>query len=672
MRRRAAAAAGLAAALILATRPAGAWVTDAGTYPPVDHATFRPPAAGEGYIDPAFGSFVRRLSDATATPDAANGGTLPLVNNEYATIAPFNRDNGYLILGHHSYFALYDGEGRYLRDLPFDIHGGSEPRWSRALAARLYYINGNQLKRYDVDTGDRGVVRTFPEYADVRGNGESDIAFQDDRFVLVGDGRDIFVYDVATDTKGAVLETAGLGGFDNVFITPDDNVLVGWYARGTGRYEGVELYDREMNFLRQVSRTVGHMDVTRDLDGGEVLLLGNASDPAPVCPSAIVKIRLSDGAQTCLLQLDWSVAVHVSGTDEDGWAVVSTYVPSDPVTPDGWKPYAGEILQVRLDGTQVRRLAHHRSRPFNDYAWQPRAAVSRDGSRLVYSSNYGLPGIDGYPATYGDAYLIDLTATGPAPAGSDRPLRRGFGDDDEAVLTTGAWFVNRYPGHNGGRALFAAEAGARALFVFTGSSVRWFGYRDEWSGIARVHLDGVLLAEVDTYAPSGQAQALLHAVDGLALGVHTLTIEATGRANRSSGGAWVWVDGFEVAARHEQDTPLASYGGGWLTNRFPRHSGGTAVLGMDAGMRAVFQFTGTGVSWIGYRDEWSGIARVFIDGVLRAELDTHATPAREQAVIYTLTGLGPGPHVLAIEATRSKSVLSEGAWVWVDGFEVLP
>jgi hypothetical protein len=659
-----------AAALLLGAGRAEAYVTDALEYAPVNYLTFRPPAAGESYIDPTFGTSVRRLSDATVTPNAADDGMLPLVNNEYSTMSPFSRDNAYLLLVHHSYFALYDGEGRFLRDLPFDINSSTEPRWSRAAPALLYYLNGNQLKRYDVETGERAVVRAFTEYAAVRGGGESDISWDGDHFVLIGDRRDIFVYEISTDTKGPVLDTTGLGGFDSVYITPDNNVLVGWYAMGDGRYQGVELYDRGMTFLRQVNQRLTHMDVTRDLDGGEVLVLAGAAGPDPACQSAVVKVRLADGARTCLVRLDWSLAVHVSAPDGDGWAFVSTHAVSDPLPQAGWTTYTNEILQVRLDGSEVRRLAHHRSRPFNDYGWTPRVSVSRDGSRLVFSSNYGLPEIAGYPSWYTDACFIDLSLTAPAIAGSQRPLAARLEEDTQAVLYEGSWLPSDSPRHSGGSARLAAAG--RATFYFNGTGVRWIGYRDEWSGIARVYLDGALRAELDTFAPSSRPQEVIHAIGGLPLGLHVLTIEATGLGNPASGGAWIWVDAFEVAVRHEQDAPPAAFTGTWFTNLDPGHSRGSAALSMQAGGRIDFSFFGSGVSWIGYRDEWSGIARVFIDGALRAELDTHASPSLEQSVIYSLSGLEPGPHLLTIEATRSKSEISEGGWVWVDGFEVVP
>ena len=93
---------------------------------------------------------------------------------------------------------------------------------------------------------------------------------------------------------------------------------------------------------------------------------------------------------------------------------------------------------------------------------------------------------------------------------------------------------------------------------------------------------------------------------------------------------------------------------------------------MTPGCRASFTFTGSSVSWIGFRDEWSGIARVSIDGVVRAEIDTYAQLSAARSRIYTLTGLSPGPHTLAIEPTGRWNPASVGLWVWIDAFEIVP
>jgi hypothetical protein len=93
---------------------------------------------------------------------------------------------------------------------------------------------------------------------------------------------------------------------------------------------------------------------------------------------------------------------------------------------------------------------------------------------------------------------------------------------------------------------------------------------------------------------------------------------------------------------------------------------------MNAGARATLTFSGTAVNWIGYRDEWSGIAKVTIDGVVVANVDTYLTPARSQAVTYSLTNLSQKTHTLVIEVTGSKNASSQGNWVWVDAFDVTP
>ena len=104
--------------------------------------------------------------------------------------------------------------------------------------------------------------------------------------------------------------------------------------------------------------------------------------------------------------------------------------------------------------------------------------------------------------------------------------------------------------------MLAMDAGSWVQFAFNGTGARWIGYKDEWSGIARVYVDGALKATVDT-AGSGQAKQVLYSIDGLAAGNHTLKVEVTGSIGPASSSAWVWVDAFEAVAgttgRHRWD-----------------------------------------------------------------------------------------------------------------------
>ena len=99
------------------------------------------------------------------------------------------------------------------------------------------------------------------------------------------------------------------------------------------------------------------------------------------------------------------------------------------------------------------------------------------------------------------------------------------------------------------------------------------------------------------------------------------------------------------------------------------NSGSSAKLSMTAGSRATFTFNGTSVSWITHRDEWSGIARVYIDGTLAATVDTYAHPAQAKAVGYTNSNLPSGTHTITIEAAGAKNSPSGASWVWVDAFD---
>jgi hypothetical protein len=653
---------------------AQAYLTDRTVRLPVNYFVLLPPPAGQSYLDPVFGTVITRISDSRSQPNASDTGNLAFIVNEYSTMSPFNQDDSRLVLQHQSYFALYDGNGHYQKDLPFEISASSEPRWSRTDPNLLYYFLGNSLKSYNVVNGIRAIVHTFSEYARVDGRGESDMCFDGDHFVLVGDAQDIFVYEISTDKKGPVLDASG-HPFDSVYIAPGDQVIVSWYEMGSARYAGMELYDRDLRFLRQLAFANGHKDVSRDTDGEPILLWVNAADPqAPAdCQNGVVKIRLADAQRTCLISLGWSGAAHVSAPDGGGWFFVSMFASGDPKPlPGEWRPYTNEVLQVRTDGSEVRRLAHHRSRPFNSYWYQPRASVSRDGRRLVYSSNYGLPSILGYDNAYSDVYLVDVAAASPSYPGSPSPVSARYEQDHSSVSYTGRWYSNTHASHSGGNAVLAMDQGARGTFNFSGTGVRWIGFRDQWAGIARVYVDGQLSSTVDTYTPLAQVQAVLFSASDLALGSHALAVEATGTLNALSGGSWVWLDAFEVTARVQQDDPAVTYSGLWLDHPHPLHSGGSAIMTMDPGARASFTFSGTAVSWIGLRDEWSGIARVYLDGTLRAEIDTYATPAQVQTVVYTLSELPAGEHTLAIEAAGRHHPLSLASWIWVDAFEALP
>jgi len=255
--------------------------------------------------------------------------------------------------------------------------------------------------------------------------------------------------------------------------------------------------------------------------------------------------------------------------------------------------------------------------------------------------------------------------------------------NDPAIVYSGNWYTNDGAANTGGHAVLTNTRGARASITFNGTGISWIGVADAYAGLATVYLDGTMQV-INTYSPISQYQKVLFSARGLAAGAHTFSIEITHERGPGTDGSWVWIDAFDIdgtpvaggvtagSGRVEQNNPALTYTGHWYANNSSLLSGGSASLAMDAGSRVSLSFTGSGVSWITYQDQWSGVANVYIDGVLKTTIDNFASPARAGINAYNIGGLGSGAHTITIEATGSRNSSAQGAWVWVDAFDVTP
>ena len=255
--------------------------------------------------------------------------------------------------------------------------------------------------------------------------------------------------------------------------------------------------------------------------------------------------------------------------------------------------------------------------------------------------------------------------------------------NDPSIVYSGTWWTNGSASNTGGVAALTNQPGCRATLTFTGTGIIWIGEADGYSGLATVYLDGAMQV-VDTYGGDPtKYQTPLFSAHGLSGGPHTLTIEVTHERDSHTQGSWVWIDAFDIengsgvtggvtanSGRIEENNPALALTGRWYANNGPNHSGGGSVLAMDKGSRITINFNGTGVSWLGYRDEWSGLANVYIDGTLKTTIDTYLSPMQTQVQIYNIGQLPSGTHSLTIEATGTRNQSSKGSWVWVDSFDV--
>ena len=191
-------------------------------------------------------------------------------------------------------------------------------------------------------------------------------------------------------------------------------------------------------------------------------------------------------------------------------------------------------------------------------------------------------------------------------------------------------------------------------------------------GGVQFKLDGASLGAEDTTAP----YSISWNTATVANGSHTLTAIARDALGLQFTSAPVTVTVANGAAppstvmRFEETDPSIVYTAGWNLEATRPWSGGTATYTASIGARATFTFTGTAVSWIGYRGPYGGIARVFLDGTLVTEVDVYAATEEVPAVDFTASGLAPGNHTLMIELTDKKNPSAISTEIAVDAFDV--
>lgn len=355
---------------------------------------------------------------------------------EYSTLCAFSLHNKWLLLQDgRGFYALHTGAGEF--DRLTGLGHNSECRWDSADPNIFFYLVGNTIRRYDAMTHESKNVRTFYEYVPfdpverngVQGLGEGDI--ENNLWALAGmraDGkRDVFMYDLARGKKGPVLElepdvsqpetfkkSGRAHGLDNLYATPGGNVQIGWYASGKERFQGVELYDSSMQFIRQLATVMSHNDVA-SYQGRDVLLWGSSAD-AKINANAIWLIDNQAGGLRMLRNLEWSLAFHASACAQD-FAIISTYAPDNSLP--------SQLLKVRLDGSGSEVLCATDSVMMrNDqggmaYNPTPRASVSRDGSRVVFNSNGG--DVSRGP-NYCDVFMLTLEEAKPVEPPKPPPI----------------------------------------------------------------------------------------------------------------------------------------------------------------------------------------------------------------------------------------------------------
>lgn len=272
----------------------------------------------------------------------------------------------------------------------------------------------------------------------------------------------------------------------------------------------------------------------------------------------------------------------------------------------------------------------------------------------------------------------------PEPTATPTPIPPGtwvrIDDYDGAITYSGNWsYNNTTPGYYQNTCHYSNVTGDYAQYTFTGTGIRWIGAKNNDHAEADIYLDGVWQISINTYNSSWLKQQVLYEKTGLANGSHTIKI-----AVKTSG--CQDVDAFEYCTGGTTTAPTATPSptptltptstptpvppGGW--SRIDDNAGAITYSGSwtystttvgyyqntchyssTIGNYAQYTFNGTGIRWIGGKNNDHEEADLYLDGVWQTSINTYSSSWLMQQILYEKTGLTNGSHTIKITVKTS-------------------
>jgi hypothetical protein len=386
-----------------------------------------PSVARPGYlspiIDPTFNTKVTRISDQTAF-----NSTKQYLRHDYSRHQVWNSDGTLLLLDYGDYpWYLVDGVTyKLIRPvyLPFySLWSHSNPK----IVYGTYAVPGyqrTQLVSCNIDTCNSNTPSMLTVIHDFRDEGFSFISIgqnngnlsNDDRYApIVGlkEGRTyVMVFDMVNRAIFSTLDLGDLAGYMPVALMSQSGNYVVIEFGSNLNTRGIEVYDRNLAFQRNILKGVSHADVGYDIYGNEVWVGAIFTDPGKL----LVARRLDGGGEYILTNdaPGWRSSGHVSCRNvlRPGWCYMSDDGELTNIL--GYdEVFAMKIGPEKIGMTAVTyRFAHlhHTAIPTCGYACAPMAVPSPNGSKVLFASDW-----NGGPSAPVYSYVVEMATLWELP-----------------------------------------------------------------------------------------------------------------------------------------------------------------------------------------------------------------------------------------------------------------
>lgn len=369
----------------------------------VEAADMARPPLHRRIVQPDFGAVIQRVTDIKQVKGAQR------LRHYYSKRNPFNADGTRaVIMSSDGANWLYDtSDWTPIRYLPLQS-SDAEVHWHPDDPGRIFLVdfgseyNISRMFWLDVADGRKRLLLDLEEHGFVVANGKME--GNPDKamtvYAVAGKTRsgrtDMALVDIQAGRILARKQIEPAWVDDWISVSPSGNYVV---AMGKGH---TRIFNRDLALLHTLPEgSYGHGDLCLARDGREALVFDGAD--LQLNGDRNINIAwLDSGKLEIGARIGWRATPHVScrNLDFPGWALVSTQ------GSDSWRhDYPNldfEIFWLKLDGSgEVRRIAHHHSsRERGGYFAEQHAVSNRDGTRIIFASNW-----DGEQI---DTYLIEL------------------------------------------------------------------------------------------------------------------------------------------------------------------------------------------------------------------------------------------------------------------------
>jgi hypothetical protein len=411
-------------------------LTDTLAHTPTNYNAFTPPVLGASYVDPVFGSTVRRLTADRNFDDI------------YAKNMCFNADATKYAHGGN---IVSTATGLITHTVPrgsFTGDAGFDPVDPNV----YYYLFGTTIRKVSLGpSGAKSDVTFFTATAAIDSLGQSVNWWSaDGSLFLVNFGGSVKVIDKATMTPliGTIAPPTG-GGW--LGLAPSGKHAIGYWSNNGMSWK-----------IDPVAKTVGsqvmfwaglcgdHAVAISSSDGHDYGVVQDCNNfdeiwridvDSNAAGKTEAQQRAMPGSKMLYNAFPWQNEKHFSsvarGALQD-WCFVSMEYPKDAigsVVPPDWPAYRQEIIAINVLTGEIRRICHHHSRSIPDnYGYQCRLTSSWAGELIGFASNMNLAGgSDIFAAAFGDG-----SAPIPVPPDTSKPIVSILSPQTGASVLVGA------------------------------------------------------------------------------------------------------------------------------------------------------------------------------------------------------------------------------------------